>query len=86
MIKKCPRCGAFKELCPSNFRIDPKTKNYVTYCRPCEAAYTREYREKKKIMHLELLWTRITKNLSEDETDYMLKRLKKIWSNTHEKK
>lgn len=85
MVKKCPRCKQYKELCPSNFRTDPKTGDYVTYCRPCEAAYTREYREKKKIEHIELLFKRITRHLSEEETDYILKRLKKLWSNEHEK-
>lgn len=84
MVKKCSRCGQFKELVPSNFRYMEKQDRYCAYCRACEAAFTREYRLKKRKSHIEKLFLTQTKRANEKEVDELLASLKELWRAQHE--
>ena len=83
MIKKCSRCGAFKELNESNFRYLPKKESYCAYCLPCEARYKREHRRQQRIKHLVTLFLNLTVRSSEAEVDRLLHALKTSWRAKH---
>lgn len=83
MIKKCSRCGAFKELTESNFRYMPKQDRYCAYCRPCEAKYTKEHRAKHRKSIFFNQFGRLTDKFSETEVDSLLNELKSFWRIKH---
>lgn len=84
MIKKCSRCGAFKELTESNFRYNTKQDKYYPYCRACEASYTRERRQKQRKKRFVNMFLSITKDYSEADVDRLFSALKTSWRAKHE--
>ena len=79
MIRKCPKCKQFKELDDANFRYLPKQDKYFIYCRPCEAKYTREHRQKQRQARFINNFLNFTKDYNEAELDKLFSSLKTLW-------
>lgn len=83
MIKKCSRCGAFKEI-TANFRYLEARGKYYPYCRTCEARIAREQRKKQRKKKFMRMFMDITQDYSVAEMDYMLRDMEKLWRAKHE--
>ncbi len=82
MLKKCTHCRRFKNL--DKFNYMEKQGRYCAYCRDCQEKQNKERREKAREKNLVKLWLLVTSQLSENEVDELLTRLKKLWRKEHE--
>jgi len=61
-----------------------KQGRYCAFCRDCQEKQNKERREKARKKNLEKLWLLVTSELSENEVDELLTRLKNLWRKEHE--
>lgn len=85
MIKKCSKCGAFKELTESNFRYFPKVGRYCAYCKACEAHYMRIKKEQERKRRLINMFLYLTRDYSEADVDNLFNTMKTSWRAKREK-